>query len=72
MDGRVEEEAKTTLGLLDTTYLVSYAFFMFIRSCRCLLPLPHIMLAVVSCRCRTSCLTFSFLAVAVSCPKRDS
>merc|ERR1719244_1602620 len=30
IDGKPEEEAKTLLGLLDTTYLVSYAFFMFI------------------------------------------
>merc|ERR1711970_1479059 len=30
IDGKPEDEAKTLLGLLDTTYLVSYAFFMFI------------------------------------------
>lgn len=30
IDGKHQDEAKTLLGLLDTTYLVSYAFFMFI------------------------------------------
>eukprot|EP00090_Calanus_glacialis_P024538 TRINITY_DN38153_c0_g1_i1.p1 TRINITY_DN38153_c0_g1~~TRINITY_DN38153_c0_g1_i1.p1 ORF type:complete len:546 (+),score=106.84 TRINITY_DN38153_c0_g1_i1:133-1770(+) len=30
IDGKPEDEAKTLLGLLDTTFLVSYAFFMFI------------------------------------------
>eukprot|EP00092_Neocalanus_flemingeri_P004404 GFUD01004737.1.p1 GENE.GFUD01004737.1~~GFUD01004737.1.p1 ORF type:complete len:547 (+),score=83.87 GFUD01004737.1:215-1855(+) len=30
IDGKPEDEARTLLGLLDTTYLVSYAFFMFI------------------------------------------
>jgi len=29
IDGMDEQEAKTTLGLLDTSYLFSYAFFMF-------------------------------------------
>merc|ERR1719187_1247109 len=29
IDGRTEQDAKTYLGLLDTTYLFSYAFFMF-------------------------------------------
>jgi len=29
IDGKTEKEAKTYLGLLDTTYLFSYAFFMF-------------------------------------------
>ena len=29
IDGKSEEEAKTFLGLLDTSYLFSYAFFMF-------------------------------------------
>jgi len=29
IDGRTEQEAKTYLGLLDTSYLFSYAFFMF-------------------------------------------
>ena len=62
MDGRVEEEAKTTLGLLDTTYLVSYAFFMFIRSCRRLLPLPS-SLAVAA-----HFLPFCFPAVAIAGP----
>ena len=31
MDGKHEDEARTLLGLLDTSYLVSYAVFMFIR-----------------------------------------
>ena len=30
INGKPEDEAKILLGLLDTTYLVSYAFFMFI------------------------------------------
>ena len=30
IDGRSQEEAKTLLGLLDTSYLVSYAIFMFV------------------------------------------
>ena len=29
IDGKSEKEAKTYLGLLDTSYLFSYAFFMF-------------------------------------------
>jgi len=29
IDGKTEQEAKTYLGLLDTSYLFSYAFFMF-------------------------------------------
>ena len=29
IDGKSEKEAKTFLGLLDTSYLFSYAFFMF-------------------------------------------
>ena len=29
IDGKSEQEAKTYLGLLDTAYLFSYAFFMF-------------------------------------------
>ena len=30
IDGKTQEEAKTLLGLLDTSYLVSYAIFMFV------------------------------------------
>lgn len=30
IDGKTEQEAKTYLGFLDTSYLFSYAFFMFI------------------------------------------
>ena len=30
IDGAHEDEARTMLGLLDTSYLVSYAFFMFV------------------------------------------
>ena len=30
IDGKSQEEAKTLLGLLDTSYLVSYALFMFV------------------------------------------
>ena len=29
IDGESPESAKTYLGMLDTTYLFSYAFFMF-------------------------------------------
>ena len=29
IDGQKEEKAKTYLGVLDTAYLFSYAFFMF-------------------------------------------
>ena len=29
IDGKSPEKAKTYLGMLDTTYLFSYAFFMF-------------------------------------------
>ena len=30
IDGKSEQEAKTYLGFLDTSYLFSYAFFMFL------------------------------------------